>query len=180
MSYTTIKAIYPGDRTENLEELSNSHGSAPPVWEAMASQYLGISKAYDYPNKGWMQLGDELWSLWKRTDISVEHRLVFMLTFDRAYVAKKDYPRMARAIRKFLKDFPPHPGHANHWSEIAELLEGNPDIPGIGLYCTSVSEDPFTGPWNEEKEEYDPPNWDEVYDICETLDAQPAQEVSQK
>lgn len=171
MSHTTIKAIYPGIKTVDLEELGNSYGSAPPIWEAMASRYLGVTKAYDHPRKGWMQLGDELWDLWKRKDIAKSHRLVFMLTFDRAYVARVDYQRMAEAIRNFLKEFPPASGTTNHWDRIATLLETDPDIPGIGLYCTSVSEDPFLGSWNEEKEDYDPPNWDEIYDLCEQIDA---------
>jgi|GEM_PF-921461 len=171
MSYTTIKAIYPNDRTEDLTEMRNSHGSAPPVWEAMAGRYLGVTEAYSYPQKGWMQLGDELWNLWKRTDIPEAHRLVFMLTFDRAYVARKDYARMAAAIHTFLHDFPPKPGCVNHWEVIAHLLESNPDIPGIGLYCTSVSEDPFAGVWNEEKEDYDPPDWSQIYDLCEQIDS---------
>ena len=171
MSRTTIKAIYPNEKCEDLEELANSWGSAPPVWEAMAAKYLGVTEAYAYPNKGWMQIGDQLWDLWKRTDIPEEHRMVFMFTFDRAYVARKNYARMAAAIRKFLADFPPKPGHSNHWGRIAELLESNPDIPGIGLYCTSVSEDPFLGKWNEEKEEYDPFDWSETYDVCEQIDS---------
>lgn len=170
MSYTTVKGIYPGDKTTDLEELRNSHGSAPPVWEAMAGRYLGVTKSYDYPKSGWMQLGNELWNLWERRDIPIEHRMVFMLTFDRAYVAKKDYSRMAEAIRKFLVDFPPNPAATNHWQRLYNLFVSDPDIPGIGLYCTSVGDDPFNGAWNEEKEDYDPPDWDEVYDLCERLD----------
>jgi hypothetical protein len=54
-----------------------------------------------------------------------------------------------------------------HVLHVQAGLEG---VPGIGLYCTSVSEDPFQGKWNEEKEEYDPPDWDEVYDLCEEID----------
>ena len=182
MSYTTVKAIYFGEKTESLIELSNSYGSAPIIWEAMATKYLGITEAYSYPNKGWMQLDDELWNLWKRTDIPIEHRLVFMLTFDRAYVKKENFIRMALSIRKFLKDFP-RKSHvdnedgrqiiretAHHWDRIAKLLESNPDVPGIGLHCTSVSDDPFLGPWNEEKEDYDQPDWSQIYDVCEVID----------
>lgn len=29
MSYTTIIAVWPGEKTEPYEELRNSHGSAP-------------------------------------------------------------------------------------------------------------------------------------------------------
>ena len=171
MSYTTIKAIYPGVKHEDLEELGNSYGSAPPIWQSMAAKYLGVTKSYDHPNPGWMQLNDKLWDLWKRTDIPEEHRLVFMLTFDRAYVARKDYARMATAIRKFLSDFPPEPGTVNHWDHIAWLLERDLQVPAIGLYCTSVAEDPFQGKWNEEKEDYDPPDWSDIYDLCEQIDS---------
>lgn len=178
MSYSTIKAVYPNEKIESIFELSNSHGTAPYVWAAMAKVYLGIDKAYDHPKKGWMQLEDELWDLWKRSDIPEEHRLVFMLTFDRAYVARENYPRMVTAIRKFLKDFTSPIGHVNHWPTIADILEGKnnreikiEDIPGIGLYCTSVSDDPFNGPWNEAKEEYDPPDWSKIWEICKELDS---------
>lgn len=170
MSRTTVKGIYPGEKTTNVMELRNSHGSAPPVWEAMAERYLNVTKSYDHPNPGWMQLNDTLWDLWKRHNIPVEHRMVFMLTFDRAYVAKKDYARMAEAIRKFLVDFPPKEGCVNHWQALYNLFVSDPDIPGVGLYCTSVSDDPFNGEWNKEKEDYDPPDWSEIYDLCEQLD----------
>jgi hypothetical protein len=176
MSYSTIKAIYYGDRTEDIFELRNSHGTAPYVWEAMAKKYLGITKAYDHPNKGWMQLDNELWDLWKRKDVPEEHKLVFMLTFDRAYIARENYQKMSQAIKKFLLDFPPVFENVNHWMTISEILEGKlngkikiEDIPGIGLYCTSVSEDPFQGSWNEDKDEYNPPDWSTIWEICEEI-----------
>ena len=171
MSYTTVKAVWPGKRTSDLEELPNSHGSAPVVWEAMAGRYLGVTKAYDYPGKGWMQLDNELWDLYKRKDIPLEHRAVFMLTFDRAYVEKRNYEAMAAAIRQFLMDFPPKLGHANHWPRLAELFESKPRPPAIGLYVTSVSEDPFLGPWNEKKDRYDKLDWKTAYELFDVLAA---------
>jgi hypothetical protein len=169
MSRTTIMAIYPGEKAEGIKELSNSWGSAPPVWEAMAAKYLNVFGSYNYPNKGYMQLGDELWDLWKRRDIPVEHRMVFMMTFDCAYVAKADYPRMAAAIRRFLADFPPHPGHSNHWAAIAELLESNPEFPGIGLWCTSVSRNPFSDDFDDNDKPI-PFDWGTAYSICERIE----------
>ena len=68
-------------------------------------------------------------------------------------------------------DFPPKSGTVNHWSTIASLLESKPKFPGIGLYLTSVSDDPFLGQWNEEKEDYDPPNWNDIYEFVEQIDA---------
>ena len=175
MSRTTIIGIWHGEKIESLEELANSWGSAPPVWEAMAERYLNCRDSYNVPGTGWMQLGDKLWDLAKRKDIPMEHRAVFMLTFDRAYVAKKNYPRMVEAIDQFLKDFPPKAGTVNHWRRIIGVLHihdgrDSSNAPGIGLYCSSVSENPFVGPWNEEKKENDEPDWKNIYEIFEVLE----------
>jgi hypothetical protein len=173
MSRTYVKAIYRGDRSETIAEFGNSFRSAPPVWEAMAGRYLGVTTPYGIaPKKGWMQLEGELWDLWKRTDIPVEHRAVFMLTFDRAYVSRENFPRMAHAIHKFIADFWPSGKPETHWPGIACILEdAKRDIPGLGLHCTSVSSDPFLGPWNEEKEQHDPVDWNQIYEVYEQLDS---------
>ena len=167
MSYTTIKALWPGEKHEDYKELRNSHGSGPAIWDAMCQKYLGGGKSWLFEN--W----DHLWALWKNKTIPTHHRAVLMMTFDRAYVTKKDYPRAASGIRQFLKDFPPNPEYVNHWSEIADLYELDPDIPAIGLYCTSVSDDPFEGEWNEETEKYDQIDWSKCYDLYKGLDAHP-------
>ena len=165
MSYTTIKAIWPGEKTEDLQELQNSHGSAPLVWDAMCQKYLGTSEF------GYDSQIDNLWPLWRDVAIPKHQRAVLMMTYDRAYVTKEHYARAASEIRAFLSDFPLIKERANHWPTIASLFASNPDIPAIGLWCTSVSEDPFQGEWNEEKEEYDPPDWQQCYSLYEELDA---------
>lgn len=167
MSYTTIKAIWPGEKHEDFEELRNSHGSAPPIWNAMCKKYYGTDdNAYMFDGTL-----DKLWPRWEDLSIPEYQRAVLMMTYDRAYVAKKDYGRAAADIKKFLDEFPIPAGFANHWPRIQEIFESDPDIPGIGLYCTSVSEDPFQGPYNEEAEEYDQPDWSQIYSIYEMLDS---------
>jgi hypothetical protein len=172
VSYTTIKALWPGDRHEDYEILRNAWGSAPLVWDTFAQRYLQLESWILERNH------DRLWSLWKRADIPAAHRAVLMLTFDRAYVLRKDYARMASDIRQFLADCPPDPNRANHWPRIAELLESNPDVPAIGIHCTSVSEDPFEGEWNEEKDTREPTNWDATFDLYSDLDALARQEAA--
>lgn len=161
MSYTTIKAIYLNDRVEDLEELKNSHGAAPVVWDAMSQQYL---------NKAYFLADDKLWPLWKAAYIPVHQRAVFMMTFDCAYVAKKDYKRAAVDIRKFLQDFPPIFGNVNHWPHIAELFESCIDIPAIGFQMTSTAEDL----WSSDSDENDNPlplDWTKYYSVYDDLDS---------
>lgn len=166
MSYTTIVYVFPNEKVECGEELRNSYGSAPVVWDALCQKYLS------FPKYGWvMRSGglSVLWDLWKNKDIPTHQRAVLMMTFDRAYVSKENYQRAANDIRAFLSDFPVDPEIVNHWPVIAEYFESDPDIPAIGLWCTSVSDNPFHGSWDEEKEEYAPPDWNECRDIYREL-----------
>lgn len=167
MSYTTIIHVYPNEKIECGEELPNSYGSAPVVWDALCQKYLG------YPPYGWGMREDlkDLWNLWKDEKLPLHQRSVLMMTFDRAYVSKTDYKRAASDIRLFLRDFPEDETKVNHWNRIEEYFESNPDVPAIGFWCTSVSENPFHGSWNEEKEDYEPPDWNECCDIYKELDS---------
>ena len=93
-----------------------------------------------------------------------------MLTFDRAYVLKKYYLRAARDIRFSLSELAIKSDRVNHWPRIAKIFESNPNIPAIGLWCTSVSDDPFEGPWNEEEEKYELLDWNTAFDLYKDLD----------
>jgi hypothetical protein len=172
MSYTTIKAIWPGEKHQDIEELRNGHGSAPVIWGALAERYLGQGRY------SWLvedRDASAIFGLYKSPRVPASLRAVLAMTFDRAYVEKKDYKAAARDIREFLRIAPAPADHVNHWPRIADLFDSDPDYPAIGLHCTSVSEDPFQGPWNEEKEDYDPPDWTQcysVYDIPEIASAQ--------
>lgn len=166
MSYTTIKAIWPGERHEDLQELRNGHGSAPVIWGALCERYLGGNR------NGWLfndELSNKLWSLWQRQDVPLCMRAVLMMTFDRFYVERKDYARAASDIDEFLRIAPPPPGHINHWPTIADLFRSNPDIPAVGFHCTSVSEDPFQGDLNEESGEYAQPDWSKCHSVYDEL-----------
>lgn len=164
MSHTTIIHVYPNDRIECGEELSNSWGSAPYIWDYMIKKYIDPEGNIMYT-----KTANALWKLWDRKDIPEYLRAVLMMTFDRAYVSKANYDRAAADIRSFLKEHN-DTNVENHWHRIANIFENDPDVPAIGLWCTSVSRNPFDGSWNEDKEEYDPPKWDRVYEIYNSLD----------
>lgn len=159
MSYTTIKAVWPGEKVEDLKELRNSHGAAPVIWNEIAKKYLGL-RDYAYSSRT-----DDLWPLCERPDMPTHHRAVLMMTYDYALVMKADYRQAAADIRAFLDDFPPRAGYVNHWGAIADVFDGNPDCPAIGFHMTSLSEDPFDGPYDEETDEEDPPDWSMFWDV---------------
>ena len=164
MSYTTVLAIYPNEKIEELFELRNSWGSAPVVWDSMAQKYLEVSS---FMMATFKDEGKALWALCSNKSIPAHHRTVHTMTMDRAYIEKKDFARAATDIRKFLNDFKIDHQRVNHWYEIATFLESGIEYPAIGFHMTSVSENPFLGSWNEDKGEYDPTNWDKCYSVYE-------------
>ena len=166
MSYTTIKAIWPGKKHENFAELSNGWGSGPRIWGALCDKYFNNPSTYLFDGTI-----DRLWPLWKDLSVPEHERAVLTLTYDRFYIIKKDFDRAAEDIEKFLKDFPVKGNHVDHLPKIMEIFKSDPDIPAIGLWCTSIAEDPFCGEWNEEKEEYDPLDWSMCYDLYASLDS---------
>lgn len=164
MSHTTIIHVYPGEKVENGEELRNSYGSAPIVWDYLIKKHIN-----PYATMMNEKAIDELWKLWKNPKVPIHQRAVLMMTFDRAYVSKDYYRRAAQDIRMFLRDNPTF-GVVNHWYHILDIFESDPNIPAIGLWCTSVSVNPFWGDYDDEKEQYQPPNWNECHDIYKELD----------
>lgn len=159
MSRTTIKSVWLGEKAEDVLTLRNSHGSAPVVWNAIAKQYLGL-KDHEYPSRS-----EELWPLYKRTDMPAHHRVVLLMTYDYAIVMKANYKQAASDIRAFIAEFPSYGWCVNNWQQIAALFDSDPDCPAIGFYWTSVSEDLFQGQYNKETHQYGQPDWSVFWDI---------------
>lgn len=167
MSYSTVYGISPGTDVRPVEilELRNSWGSAPVVWSALCTKLFGAER------HGWYTWLDKLWARWQDLSLPEHYRAVLMMTYDAAYVERKDYPRAAADIRRFLIDFPVPEDCANHWPTIAGLYESEPDYPGIHIHQTSVCGDiVFEGKFDEETEEYGPPDWSRAYSIYSQLD----------
>lgn len=166
MSCTTIIAVWPGEKSECLEELRNGFGSGPLVWGDMCQRYLPGGERHSY-----MFRHQELWPLAYRQDIPYHHRAVLAMTYDRMFVKREHYGQAAHYIRQYLADFPDNTKYVNHWPRIAELFESNPDYPAIGLWLTSVCENPFNGEWNEEAGEYEQPDWSKYWSLFDNLEA---------
>ncbi|WP_272658827.1 hypothetical protein [Providencia sp. PROV148] len=165
MSVTTIVAVWPNEDHGCIEELQNGFGSGPVIWNDMAIKYLGCD---DF---GYSRVIDSLWPLYKNKEIPYHQRAVLAMTYDNCYVKKEHYAEAAKCIRDYLVDFKPNEERVNHWPRIAEIFESNPDYPAIGFWLTSVCENPFSGDWNEETEEYDIYDWEKYWSVFDTMRA---------
>jgi hypothetical protein len=185
MSHTTILAVWPGKKYEVLFLLSNSWGSAPPVWEALAKDFLGLDNFNfcDY------KMMDNVFALWTRKDIPEYLRAVLLMTADRMYVTKENFRRAEKDIMSFMAHYPElpyvvengmkiHGLRAYHWPSIALYFGQNPRYPALALHCTSVSPNPFANTWKEvekengEIEEVEVPfDWSTAYNLYAELDS---------
>lgn len=166
MSYSQIMIISPGEKIEEGEELKNSHGTAPVIWNLLGQRYIAPDFSFF-----WEKTIQKLWDLWKDPAIPLPYRAVLMFTFDRAYVSRKNFSRLAGDIDRFLTDFPEDPRMVNHWPRIAEILRAS-EAPAIGLYCTSTGQNSFEDPAIEDEEGnrigYD---WSALFEIYAALEA---------
>jgi hypothetical protein len=164
MSYTMVKAIWPGEKVEDYMKLQNSWGSAVVIWSIMTREYVS-----DKPTE-WLNHLDDLAKLAYNTDIPLHHRAVLIMTFDRAYVLKRDYEQASKDIEQFFDDFSYPVNFVNHWDTIAKIFT-NAYVPAIGFQMTSTSVDPFSGPYDEETETYLPFDWSTAVNVYDELNS---------
>ena len=94
-------------------------------------------------------------ALWKSIDdLEPWEQVPLVLTFDTGVVPCQVFRECADLLTEFDTRLPAPADHVNHVPAVAELLRSQPEAPLIGMYGTSVSENPFQGPWDEEAEEY--------------------------
>lgn len=168
MSYSTVYGLWPNtEKRVRLAKFNNSWGMAPVVWNAMAQKYLGIGSWM------WSARSDDLWKLHTREDIPAGDRAVLRMTFDTAYILAADCPRAIDDIALFLHGMQSYvdSAGANHWPTFATVLISlRADPPeAFGVHQTSVSDNPWDGPYNEKKEEYGPFDWTTAYSVYDGL-----------
>ena len=165
MSHSEAWAIFPGDRVECIAEFANSWGTAPAIWRPLTKRYVALGR-YEH----WLQSLDRLWPLADDERLPLHHRAALALTFDRWYVARAHYARLALDLTGFFSDFPVPPEHVNHWPAIISILESEPGYPSIGFMWTSVSNNPWLPSYGADDEPI-PLDWGKVVSLYDALEA---------
>lgn len=169
MSSTIILAVRPGRSVSERGELSNSWGSAPNIWTPLwdEAQRQGIiRKDHEYDHAIMSRHADDLFALWDDERVPFHHRVALALTFDRWYVKREDYARLADDLDRFFGDFPVPVGAVNHWPAIISLLRSvqSQKVPALGFWWTTVAENPMAT-YGKKRD------WSEYSDLYERMDA---------
>lgn len=163
MSSGYLVGLWPGEKSETVVEFRNGFGTSPVIWDKFVKTFVGT-------HVNWMMGMNQVWPMYKDKTIPFFARAVLTMTYDRMMIVKKDYARAAECIRKFLEAYPIDEDRVNHWPEIADFLESDPDIPALGLWATDSSDNLYEGDWNEELEENNQPDWDEIWDAFKEIE----------
>jgi hypothetical protein len=152
MSYAQVMAIFPGEKFYQLEELPNSWGLHPLVWNNM-------TKKYGIPDRDYTAMSKLCWD----QRVPEHQRAVLIMTFDFSYIKRKKFKKAANDIRRFFEDFKIPADYANHWPTVIDILESNPEIPAIGFHSTSVAQGEL---WDKPSNgEFDWSKTDSVYKV---------------
>lgn len=146
MSSTKLVQFKNGIANDCME-YHNSWGGAARIWDSIWNKYGTKNDEYDC----WLNAASDgrLWKLWKTENFSEPEQWVYFFTCDNALVARKDFAKMANALREFVKQ---HPTvgicHLSDWADFIEQSTAD----AIGLYATSVLENPWFE-YDEDKDE---------------------------
>lgn len=145
MSSTTVLGVTPGRRPIGLAELRNAHGWAPSIWRRLL-----IHHGYD-EHWFWDESDESgLLTMWKTIEELPEWEQVpLVLTFDTGVIPCMAFLSAADELDEFDRRLPAPEGHVNHVPAVASILRSAPEVLFVGVYGTSVSDNPFD-PWDEE------------------------------
>lgn len=145
MSCSQVLGVVPNQRPVVLSTLQNGHGWGPSIWSRLL-QHHGLSDR-------WYRDDSALNKLWQSIETLPEwQQAPLVLTFDTGVIPFQAYEWAAQQLSEFERRLPERPDRVNHVPAVAELIRTMPEVPLIGVYGTSVSDNPFD-PWDEEKDE---------------------------
>lgn len=145
MSYTTVLGIMHRQRPVGLVEMHNAFGWAWNIWDRLLT-YHGHDhlKPFDSEYLAGLSRNIEELPEWQQTPL--------VLTFDTGIIPFQAYAQAANELEEFEQRQPAKEGYANHVPAVIELLRSGPEVPWLGVWGTSVGDNPFD-PWDEENEQ---------------------------
>jgi hypothetical protein len=139
MSYTSL-ILFKRGKAHSEIEFRNAWGGSARIWDALFKAHIPKEHEYDswlsYPNN------QRLWDLAIREDLPMFERAVHAFTFDRHYVRKEHFKRLANDLRAFVQKYPAGE-RVDHLPEWAKWLDENGSVEAVALYGTSVGENPW-------------------------------------
>lgn len=152
------------DEPEVGLELKNARGFLLAVCQRFGEAYPWSGHSYDTMSDSrapfWRSYGDPRALL--------AHRVVLAMTYDRAYIEPQDFVQTILHIEETLETWPDMV-EKSHLPAIRDYLSKMVDVgcKDSIAFCSSVADDLWQGPWDEENERYGPPDWSQTWSLYE-------------
>lgn len=142
MSRTTVLGVSPDHRPTRLIDFANAWGWSPSIWGRL-TRHLGLGERWD----------SALDQLWRLDGLPEWADVALCLTYDTGVIPYWDYEWAADGLDEFDRRLPEEDGRADHLPAVAALLRSLPEAPFVGVWGTSVTDNPFD-PWDEDLDDY--------------------------
>jgi hypothetical protein len=145
VSYSTYYIFSTDGRRLSEHEMRNSHLGVTFIWDRLCRTYLDASRP-------WIFQVSRFWEEDIDRTLPDDDRFLLHMTYDRALLPRSEFRRAAELLSKLV--FKNEQGELRgHWPAVVQLLEDyadREDVLGFGIYATSVSEDVWKEPLDEE------------------------------
>lgn len=155
MSYSEL-IVFRNGLAEADSEYRNSHGTVTVVWDALLRKYEELI----YPEQasgirgGW----EKLWSVHKETPLPLRQWewIALQWSYDNALVRAPDLHAVADALDRFEDAHVITARRVCHLGAIATRMRELEGVDAVGLYATSVGDNPWSvyePPENEDEDD---------------------------
>lgn len=146
MSYSTVLGVTADRKPIELATLRNAHCWAPLIWGDLLE-----SRGHGRNDWGILRPKDEnpLEELWKEIEsLDACEQAALLLTFDTGVVPFLAFEWAAESLREFESryNYKTRRVAFNHVDTVATIFESSPEVPFVGIWGTSVTDNPFE-PW---------------------------------
>lgn len=149
MSRTIVLAIAPDHRPAEIAEFRNAFGWSPSIWRRLL-EHRGDNSNWAFDPEG----DAALTRLWDEIEELPEwQQIPLVLTFDVGVIPCTEFARAAVMLDEFEARLPALDGHVNHVPALADLFRAGPEAMFVGLWGTSVTDNPFD-PWDEDSDAF--------------------------
>lgn len=149
MSYCEVYWISSGGRVYHHDDAKNSWGGAMHIWSVLHEKYL----LTPFPMSS---VSQKFWSLTKSPSLTEEERVCLAITYDGAWIAKKDIPELIRCLEVFWeqhhtitgydgKVHEVHPTIPSICTHLRDILVQHKRVKGVCFNHTSVNSNPWKG-----------------------------------
>lgn len=148
MSSTELYAVNNKGDVVLYDRVKNSWLGAMHVWNSLNDKYFLGDSLFEGFNKTWGYFGKVFYETYED--------IILGSTFDYVLVRKDEFDRLIESFQKYFEEN--RDSNFGKQIEILKQMKEDENVVAVGWCQTSVSNEHWNGPYDEDKDEFEPYN----------------------